>query len=256
MGLISPLAPADNHRAMRQCPLCSRLYDNAAEFCPQDGRVLLLPDPLLGEIIDGKYRIDSLLGSGGQGAVYRATHVLLQRRAAFKVVRGDFLADAAVTERFRREALAIARLKHPHIVTIHDFGISPEAGAYLVMEYLEGHSLHNEIQQCTRLPVGPALDLMWQICAAVQAAHAAGVIHRDLKPENIFLEMKPDGSVSVKILDFGVAKLHGMPDLKVSEYQGHDENSSLTEPNKVIETPAYMSHEHCLGKPQHFRTDI
>lgn len=240
---------------MRQCPLCSRLYDDAVGFCPQDNRVLFLPDPLLGQVIDGKYRIDALLGGGGQGTVYRAIHVHLQRNAAFKVVRSDFVADAETTDRFKREALTVARLKHPHIVTIHDFGISPEVGAYLVMEHLEGHSLHEEIRQRTRIPVGGALELMAQICTAVHAAHTQGVVHRDLKPENIFLEARPDGARMVKILDFGVAKLRGASSFEASSQDAY-RNPRLTMAGKVFGTPAYMSPEQAAGELLDARSDI
>ena len=107
---------------MRHCLLCSRQYADAMQYCPHDGTALPPPDNLVGKIIDGKYRIEALHGSGGRGAVYRATQVNLERTVALKVVRGDFLKDAIVTERFKREALAVARLKHPHIVTVYDFG--------------------------------------------------------------------------------------------------------------------------------------
>lgn len=219
------------------------------QYCPHDGTALPPPDNLVGKVLDGKYRIDALHGSGGMGAVYRATQVNLERTVALKVVRGDFLKDAIVTERFKREALAVARLKHPHIVTVYDFGIVKEGGAYLVMEFLEGRTLRVEIQNRSKLPVGPAVDIMRQICSAVHAAHTEGIIHRDLKPDNIFLESTRDGSVLVKILDFGVAKLRqNTADLARS--------ADLTMSGMMLGTPIYMSPEQCQGEPFDARADI
>ena len=219
------------------------------QYCPHDGTALPPPDNLVGKILDGKYRIEALHGSGGMGAVYRATQVNLERTVALKVVRGDFLKDAIVTERFKREALAVARLKHPHIVTVYDFGIVQDGGAYLVMEFLEGRTLRIEIQNRSKLPVGPAVDIMRQICSAVHAAHTEGIIHRDLKPDNIFLESTRDGSVLVKILDFGVAKLRqNTADLARS--------ADLTMSGMMLGTPIYMSPEQCQGEPFDARSDI
>ncbi|MCC6744785.1 MAG: protein kinase [Acidobacteria bacterium] len=234
---------------MRHCLLCSRQYADAMQYCPHDGTALPPPDNLVGKVLDGKYRIDALHGSGGMGAVYRATQVNLERTVALKVVRGDFLKDAIVTERFKREALAVARLKHPHIVTVYDFGIVQEGGAYLVMEFLEGRTLRIEIQNRSKLPIGPAVDIMRQICSAVHAAHSEGIIHRDLKPDNIFLESTRDGSVLVKILDFGVAKLRqNTADLARS--------ADLTMSGMMLGTPIYMSPEQCQGEPFDARADI
>ncbi|MBK6316295.1 MAG: protein kinase [Blastocatellia bacterium] len=234
---------------MRHCLLCSRQYADAMQYCPHDGTALPPPDNLVGKILDGKYRIEALHGSGGMGAVYRATQVNLERTVALKVVRGDFLKDAIVTERFKREALAVARLKHPHIVTVYDFGIVQDGGAYLVMEFLEGRTLRIEIQNRSKLPVGPAVDIMRQICSAVHAAHTEGIIHRDLKPDNIFLESTRDGSVLVKILDFGVAKLRqNTADLARS--------ADLTMSGMMLGTPIYMSPEQCQGEPFDARSDI
>ncbi len=235
---------------MRSCLLCSRQYDDIVQYCPHDGTALPPPDLLVGRVIDGKYRIDSLHGSGGMGAVYRATQVNLERTVALKVVRGDFLKDAIVTERFKREALAVARLKHPHIVTVYDFGIMTDGGAYLVMEFLEGRSLRVEIQNRGRIPIGPAVELMRQICSAVHAAHVEGVIHRDLKPDNIFLERGREGAITVKILDFGVAKLRqNTSELKT-------QSAELTMSGMMLGTPIYMSPEQCQGDPLDARSDI
>ena len=238
---------------MRQCPLCSRQYEDAAAYCPLDGRVLLLPDPLLGRVVGDKYRIDAFIGGGAQSRVYRATHIHLERAAAVKVIRGDFAAGDEGVERFRREALAVARLKHPNIVTVHDSGIDPDAGAYLVMEFLEGRSLRSAVVRSTRFSVDDTVTVMRQVCAGVSAAHSAGVIHRDLKPDNIFLESRGDGVRSAKILDFGVAKLRRPP----GDVGPEDESDPfLSAAMRGAGTPAYMSPEQCLGLALDRRSDV
>src|ERR1041385_6706794 len=164
---------------MRQCPQCNIQLDDAVEICPHDGAAMDAPDPLPGRVIAGMYRIDDLLGRGGMGAVYRATQLNLERLVAVKVMLAHVSGSTVADERFKREALAVARIKHPHIVTIFDFGIESDVGAYMVMEYLDGASLEREIQARKRLPVATAIDLARQICAAVDEAHGAGLVHRD-----------------------------------------------------------------------------
>src|SRR6185369_14765275 len=144
----------------------------------------------------GKYRLDGALGVGGMGAVYRATHLQLERAVALKAIRSDLLAKRSLAERFQREAVAAARLRHPHVVTVYDYGVDADAGGYLVMELLEGRSLREELFERGRPDLATALALIGQMCAAVGAAHRAGVVHRDLKPENIFVEAH-DGAVKV-----------------------------------------------------------
>src|SRR5919202_5068667 len=136
---------------MRRCLQCSRTYDDAVQFCPRDGTALPPPDTLIGRVIDEKYRIDAMQGLGGMGAVYRATQLSLERTVALKIVKGDFLSDTQVTERFKREALAVGRLNHPNIVTVYDYGVLPDVGAYLVMEFLQGRTLREELKERRRL---------------------------------------------------------------------------------------------------------
>ena len=232
---------------MRHCPTCSRAFDDTAQFCPRDGAPLRASAPLAGGILDGRYRLDALLGAGAMGAVYRATQLNLHRTVAIKFARGDLLSDPRAVERFRREALVVAQLKHPNIVTIHDFGVTPEAGAYLVMEHLEGRSLRQELERTARLDLGDALEVMRQACAAVGAAHAAGVIHRDLKPENIFLEATLDRSIAAKVLDFGIAKLTAA---------SHTTWRRLTLAGAFLGTPVYTSPEQSSGDEVDARADI
>jgi predicted ATPase/tRNA A-37 threonylcarbamoyl transferase component Bud32 len=202
----------------------------------------------VGTIVDGKYRIDGVLGSGGMGAVYRATHLQLERAVAVKMIRRELLADRSLVERFRREAVTVARLRHPHIVTVHDYGAAEGLGAFLVMEMLEGRSLREEIALRGRFDVPTALELMGQACAAVGTAHREGVVHRDLKPENIFLEARADGRErAAKVLDFGLAKL---------DTALRSKGGALTREGAVLGTPAYMSPEQCRGEEADARSDV
>ncbi len=200
----------------------------------------------VGMVVDGKYRVEGTLGAGGMGTVYLAADMRLQRQVALKVIRGDLLADAVTAERFRREALAVARLRHPNIVTVYDYNDAEGVGAYLVMELLDGRSLRGELADRDRLDVREALDLMAPVCEAVGAAHRAGVIHRDLKPDNIFVERR-DGATAVKVLDFGIAKLS-----EASPFAA----GALTTGGVAIGTPAYMSPEQCRGESADERSDV
>lgn len=167
-------------------------------------------DGLIGRTLDGKYRIEKPLGRGGMGTVYLATHVGTERVVAVKVISPEFMERVEFVERFRREARAVGRLRHPNVVNVTDFGTAESpAGpvAYLVMEYLDGHSLADELRSEKRLTLAWTIDVLEQVCSAVDHAHRHGVIHRDLKPENIWLEPNQRGGHTVKVLDFGIAKL-------------------------------------------------
>ncbi len=161
---------------------------------------------MIGIVLEGKYRIDALIGKGGYGAVFRACHLPLDRTVAIKVMR-ERRDEPEHAERFAREALAIARLKHPNIITVYDFGVDEHVGAFIVMEHLEGRSLRQELQSTGTLALPFAVALARQMAVAAHAAHSAGIIHRDIKPENIFLEDVGDGRIAVKVLDFGIARL-------------------------------------------------
>src|SRR5215510_5479073 len=162
------------------------------------------------EILDGKYRIEQLLGQGGMGAVYRATHLGTKRTVAVKVIHPRLSSRHEFVARFQREAEAAGRLRHPNVVDVTDFGFAQtERGpvAYLVMEYLDGCTLAEILQEERLLPTGWVIDILEQVCAAVEQAHRAGIIHRDLKPDNIWLEPNGRGGYTVKVLDFGLVKL-------------------------------------------------
>ena len=164
----------------------------------------------VGGILDEKYRLEHLLGQGGMGAVYLATHLGTERYVALKLISPQFMRNNEFVERFKREARAAGRLRHPNVVDVTDFGFSHlESGqvAYLVMEYLDGCTLGDVLSEEKKLPLEWVADILEQVCSAVHEAHQQGIIHRDLKPDNIWLEPNRLGSYRVKVLDFGIAKL-------------------------------------------------
>jgi serine/threonine protein kinase len=172
-------------------------------------RFLMSLANLVGHVLDGKYRIERQLGKGGMGAVYLATHLGTDRPVAIKVIMPQFTRNEEFVERFRREAKAAGRMRHPNVVDVTDFGfaaVDREQVAYLVMEYLDGCTLADILIEENQLPVAWVVDILEQTCSAVDEAHQAGIIHRDLKPENIWLEPNRRGGYTVKVLDFGLAK--------------------------------------------------
>src|SRR6478672_11842672 len=164
----------------------------------------------VGEILDDKYRLERLLGQGGMGAVYLATHLGTERYVALKLIAPKFMRNEEFVERFKREARAAGRLRHPNVVDVTDFGFATVTNgrvAYLVMEYLDGCTLGDVLAEEQRLPLDWVVDILEQVCSAVHEAHQQGIIHRDLKPDNIWLEPNQRGGYTVKVLDFGIAKL-------------------------------------------------
>lgn len=236
---------------MRYCQACHHCYGDAVEFCLFDHTPTRNAEavPLL---IDGKYRLEQLIAHGGMGAVYRATHVPLERPVAIKILRAELLADAVVRERFHREARAAARLKHPNIVAVYDFGLLANGGAYLVMELIEGRSLREEMRTHAarhgQMRPERAAFLLAQVCQGIEAAHRHGIIHRDLKPDNVMIETPayPDVAERVLVLDFGIAKLKD----REGALQG------LTDEDVIIGTPNYISPEQCTGQPVDARSDV
>ncbi|HEV2859674.1 MAG TPA: serine/threonine-protein kinase [Pyrinomonadaceae bacterium] len=220
--------------------------------CPEDGAALVADatvpsavtgdpaDPLVGRVLDDKYRLDARLGEGGMGTVYSATHLLIERSVAVKVLNPRLLTDEAAKERFRREARAAGRLQHSNAVAVTDFGETRDGVVYLVMELLEGRPLRDLLAHESPLDPARAVSIMLQVAAAVGAAHEAGIIHRDLKPGNIFVVQRPNAPHIVKVLDFGIAKL------APTEGDGVPLNT-LTGTGVMIGTPRYMSPEQCDG---------
>ncbi|MBK8464446.1 MAG: serine/threonine protein kinase [Chloracidobacterium sp.] len=167
------------------------------------------PD-FIGQVLDGKYQMTRELGKGGMGTVYLATHLGTERPVAVKIIAPQFMQRSEFVERFRREARAAGRLRHPNVVDVTDFGFADTKDgqvAYLVMEYLDGCTLGEILEEEKNLPIAWSLDILEQVCSAVHEAHVQGIIHRDLKPDNIWLEPNQRGGYTVKVLDFGIAKL-------------------------------------------------
>jgi serine/threonine-protein kinase len=236
---------------MLSCPKCGRHYAQGLNHCPEDGTALRADEtikgyttpcaPLIGQVLDEKYRLDEWLGEGGMGTVYRATHVLIDRPVAVKVLHPRYVEDEAAQQRFRREARAAGRLQHPNAVAVTDFGRTDAGCVYIVMELLEGRTLREVMAQDAPLPTERVITLMSQIAAAVEAAHEGGVIHRDLKPANIFVVQRKGQLPVVKVLDFGIAKL-------AADSLDDSDAKNLTQTGVMIGTPRYMSPEQCDGE--------
>ena len=187
----------DRTRHRERCGATDRADDGVPALRPvRGGRAsrtvrrtarTMRPVPSVPRTVDNKYRIEQLLGRGGMGAVYRARDMRLDRLVALKVVRAELLGDPEARRRFRREAQIVARLQHPSIVAVYDYGTFPDGGAYLVMELVRGEDLRHVLQREGRLDSAESMQILTAVCAAIGAAHREGVLHRDLKPENILL---------------------------------------------------------------------
>jgi len=236
---------------MMECPRCGGCEEFPVSACPTDGSPLR-PVPYVPRTIDNKYRLEQLLGRGGMGAVYRARDMRLDRLVAVKVVRAERLGDVEARRRFRREAQIVARLQHPSIVAVHDYGTFPDGGAYLVMELVRGEDLRRVLQREGRMDPPSAVRILSAVCEAIETAHREGVLHRDLKPENIIL---PGGGLEAKVLDFGVAKVVG-DELPREGVLAPDAPTLLTAAGMIIGTPAYMAPEQFRGARVDGRTDV
>ena len=197
--------------------------------------------PMVGAQI-GPFTVQSFLGQGAMGDVFKALQLSVDRSVALKLLSPKLVADELCLKRFEREAKALARLNHPNIVATYDYGRTDSGQTFIVMEYVEGQTLHNEMKKEVFLPIERALNIFCQIASAMHFAHKEGVIHRDLKPQNVMLTTIPT-SDHVKVLDFGLAKIP-------------EEQQKLTQPGEVFGSPLYMSPEQCEGKELDGRTDI
>jgi serine/threonine protein kinase len=189
----------------------------------------------------GPYRVIRVLAAGGMGVVYLGRHTRIERKVAIKLPRSHVLRDADMTRRFQAEAMATVQISHPGVVNVFDFGVAADGTPYLVMELLEGGPLAERMSG-EPMPMDFAVRVGARVADTLAAAHEAGVIHRDLKPENVFLQRRrhrPD-RVTIKVLDFGFAKLEGLA----------ADGVPRTQQGLILGTPSYMSPEQCLGSSE------
>jgi serine/threonine protein kinase/tetratricopeptide (TPR) repeat protein len=231
----------------RACVLCGNEFPGNIDVCPNDGTLLtpISAEPKPGDIFADRYEILSVIGDGGMGKVYKARHSLMKRIVAIKMLLPHFVSNPAALKRFQQEAQAASALNHPHILYVHDFGISKQGLPFLVMDYLEGVSLSALLQEEGQLDEKRAVPIFIQACSALAHAHQKGVIHRDIKPANIMLINYEGQSDYLKIVDFGIAKL-----------MQPDGAEQLTHTGEVFGSPLYMSPEQCRGKELDARSDI
>ena len=228
---------------MRECPRCGSCFDRGRETCPHDGAELL-PTLPIERTLEGKYRLERLIGRGGMGSVYEADDLGIGRRVAVKILRANAFGNEGSMRRFRREARMLGALSHRHIVTVHDYGSLPSGGAFLVMERVEGATWRSILHQRKTIPARELEVWLSQLCDALAAAHAVGIVHRDLKPENVIVQQALGGPV-IKVLDFGLAK----------QLEG-DETEALSFLGAVMGTPGYMAPEQLAARMADHRADV
>ncbi len=234
------------------CPECSKQLEGEPNFCPACGADLrglsgtsdTLDGPLREQLIDNRYRVLEKLGEGGMGAVYKVEHVRMGKLAALKLMRPDHAVDKALKGRFLQEARIVARLSHPNTVQVFDSGELDDGGLFIAMEYVPGKDLAWHLKAHGPMSEGQAANIGVQLLASLQEAHEAGIVHRDLKPANVMLvRRRKSGDDQVKLLDFGIAKLH--------EAEGRKSTTG-----DFIGTPAYMSPEQIRGESLDARSDL
>jgi serine/threonine protein kinase len=206
-------------------------------------------DPLVGRVISERYRVIRKLGEGGMGAVYLAEHVFIEKKVALKVLASELSRREDLAKRFLQEAKSASRIGHENIIDISDFGQTEDGLVFFAMEYLDGVDLGALVRQHGALPWSRAKPIVMQICKALRAAHAQGIVHRDMKPENIFVLQREGRPDFIKLLDFGIAKVTGGAGMG-------DEGPRLTRTGMIFGTPEYMAPEQAEGKPADHRVDI
>jgi serine/threonine-protein kinase len=257
---------------MNRCPACGTNYPDDARFCTKDGtRLMAKPDPapvaesrpttgparaagrpvvthsnLVGQVLDGRYRIDRKVGEGGMSFVYLASDISTQQRYAIKVLSAALSQDANAMARLRREASLGMRLEHPNVCHIIRLGETEDGLVYVVMPFVEGEILSDRNNRLGRIPLDQTVRFVRDMAAGLSLAHDLKIVHRDLKPENIMICKRPDGSEYAVVMDFGLAK----------ERRADAELQKLTATGIILGTPEFMSPEQLRGKPLDARTDI
>jgi pentapeptide MXKDX repeat protein len=235
---------------MKVCPACNATYDDDMVFCPRDGGKLLDSgssdsNSRIGQVLDGRYRIEKLLGEGGMGEVYLATHIYIEKKVAIKLLRAEITSSSEAVKRFHQEARSSSSIGHKNIIKIEDFGKTEDGLLYLAMEFLDGDAL-SDIMLEGPMENSRALGIMIQTCSGLAVAHAKGIVHRDMKPENVIIVRDEDDKEVVKILDFGIAKMTS----------GDGEGNGLTKTGTIFGTPHYMSPEQAMGRNLDHHSDI
>ncbi|MBS2015269.1 MAG: serine/threonine protein kinase [Deltaproteobacteria bacterium] len=235
------------------CPSCNTAIQGHPPFCPGCGKPLpsaAPPDPMIGRVLAGKFKILKLLGEGGMGAVYVGEQALGTkiRKVAIKTLHPHLSRDEKIRTRFQREVGTLASLEHPNTVQVFDFGQTPEDGVlFIVMEFVQGRSIGDILDKEGPIAAARVEKILGQICGSLAEAHGQGIIHRDLKPDNIILTERAGQKDFVKVLDFGIAK----------RSSDEDQNEAkLTQQGMVLGTPPYMSPEQFTGQPLDARSDI
>ncbi len=230
---------------MRVCTQCKALLRNEARTCPTDGAAAEDVEKLPKGTQLGNYKIDRMLGEGGMGFVYEATHEVLNRRTAIKLLRPELATHEQVVTRFLNEAKAVNLIDHQNIINVYDYGDGADGSVYFVMEYLEGETLDDLMRKRKPMALPLLLHTFGQILKALAAAHAKKIVHRDLKPANVYVISREDNPYFIKLLDFGIAQL-----------RGEGAVSGLTQAGSIMGTPQYMSPEQISGGQVDARTDV
>jgi serine/threonine protein kinase len=235
---------------MKLCLICNFQTAGEQDICPRDGSSMVTvgDDPLLGMVVEGRYKIQSVIGQGSAGTVYRAVQELIGREVAVKVLHDYLVSDDEFIKRFKQEAKASSRLNHPNIITIYDFGVIPQGGGrpYIAMDLLNGTPLSDVITEVNHIDPVDGVPIFTQVCGAFGEAHRQGVVHRDIKPENIVLVERGGVKNFPIVVDFGIARL----------IQDESEQARITRTGTVCGSPTYMSPEQCTSSKVDHRSDI
>jgi len=233
----------------KACPTCQARYPADFKVCPRDAAPLVDAaddgtDPLLGATLGDAYQVVRMVGEGGMGRVYEARHTRLgNKRFAVKMLHAEYARQPDVVARFQREAEAASGIAHPNVLDVYDVHHTEDGRPYMVGEFLEGEEFGDFLERVGKIPVGLAVHIARQICSALGAAHARGVVHRDMKPENVFLT-GPLGQPTVKVIDFGISKV------------GDAGGTALTRTGMIMGTPSYMAPEQARGERVDHRADV
>lgn len=231
----------------KTCTSCQTTYPDTMVFCPTDGTSLradVSSGDLIGTVIADRYLVNELLGEGGMGKVYLASHVRLPQKAAIKVLHQDMVQDAGAVARFNREAANAARIEHDRVARVFDFGETSDGLVYLAMEFVPGKTLRDLLNDSTRLTAVRAANLVYQVAEGLDAAHRLNIVHRDLKPDNILVVSDDGGVDRCKVVDFGIAKVT------------NSSETQLTQAGMLVGTPEFMSPEQVLGEQLDGRSDV